>query len=406
MIFLTESLTLSQRMNVYDKESLMYFAQTLGLRKISKLKKAELADKIAEKLLEPETMFYRASILTDREISVLEKGFDEPVEFQEKDRKAVDTLNEIDYIAVSDTKYFVTNDVASVWKQVKDEKFKAYQKRASWVWKCLYWAEEMYGYTPVQILLDVVNSKKGFRMEAEELEEIFDHFPEDLLRTVKVEDFFMGIKYVEDIDALDALGYAQADKSYYIPAADEVNELYKSGALLSGKEYQDMLRFLTKELRIRRDAAEYMLSTLWNKLSGDENMHDTLQWFWDQLVLQDDSQLEKMTDLYMSLANGTRMRLNRGHKPTDFARKVLRPGDMPVITAGSSHAAEMLAQMAPEIQRMGFKLDLTSNAWTASLGDEPKEMNSGVKRNERKIGRNEPCPCGSGKKYKNCCGRK
>ena len=23
----------------------------------------------------------------------------------------------------------------------------------------------------------------------------------------------------------------------------------------------------------------------------------------------------------------------------------------------------------------------------------------------RKVGRNEPCPCGSGKKYKKCCGR-
>jgi preprotein translocase subunit SecA len=22
-----------------------------------------------------------------------------------------------------------------------------------------------------------------------------------------------------------------------------------------------------------------------------------------------------------------------------------------------------------------------------------------------KVGRNEPCPCGSGKKFKNCCGR-
>ncbi|WP_369124261.1 SEC-C metal-binding domain-containing protein [uncultured Acetatifactor sp.] len=22
------------------------------------------------------------------------------------------------------------------------------------------------------------------------------------------------------------------------------------------------------------------------------------------------------------------------------------------------------------------------------------------------MGRNEPCPCGSGRKYKNCCGRK
>jgi uncharacterized protein YecA (UPF0149 family) len=25
--------------------------------------------------------------------------------------------------------------------------------------------------------------------------------------------------------------------------------------------------------------------------------------------------------------------------------------------------------------------------------------------NEEKIGRNDPCPCGSGKKYKKCCGK-
>ena len=27
-----------------------------------------------------------------------------------------------------------------------------------------------------------------------------------------------------------------------------------------------------------------------------------------------------------------------------------------------------------------------------------------VKRNTEKVGRNQPCPCGSGKKYKKCCG--
>ena len=26
-------------------------------------------------------------------------------------------------------------------------------------------------------------------------------------------------------------------------------------------------------------------------------------------------------------------------------------------------------------------------------------------RAEKKAGRNDPCPCGSGKKYKNCCGQ-
>jgi len=28
-----------------------------------------------------------------------------------------------------------------------------------------------------------------------------------------------------------------------------------------------------------------------------------------------------------------------------------------------------------------------------------------IRRDVPKVGRNEPCPCGSGKKYKNCCGR-
>ncbi|MCD8223227.1 MAG: SEC-C domain-containing protein [Clostridiales bacterium] len=31
--------------------------------------------------------------------------------------------------------------------------------------------------------------------------------------------------------------------------------------------------------------------------------------------------------------------------------------------------------------------------------------NGAYRRDGKKIGRNDPCPCGSGKKYKNCCGR-
>lgn len=35
----------------------------------------------------------------------------------------------------------------------------------------------------------------------------------------------------------------------------------------------------------------------------------------------------------------------------------------------------------------------------------PARKQGTVKRSTRKVGRNEPCPCGSGKKYKKCCGR-
>ena len=34
-----------------------------------------------------------------------------------------------------------------------------------------------------------------------------------------------------------------------------------------------------------------------------------------------------------------------------------------------------------------------------------EQKQSGTVRKAKKIGRNDPCPCGSGKKYKKCCGR-
>ena len=33
------------------------------------------------------------------------------------------------------------------------------------------------------------------------------------------------------------------------------------------------------------------------------------------------------------------------------------------------------------------------------------QRNAHTVRNTVKVGRNDPCPCGSGKKYKNCCGK-
>ena len=55
------------------------------------------------------------------------------------------------------------------------------------------------------------------------------------------------------------------------------------------------------------------------------------------------------------------------------------------------------------------------NGWKYSIDlepDKPEDINDleillnppKQKRTEKKIGRNDPCPCGSGKKYKKCCG--
>ena len=42
---------------------------------------------------------------------------------------------------------------------------------------------------------------------------------------------------------------------------------------------------------------------------------------------------------------------------------------------------------------------------SASHGSDDKSLKKEPVRNDSKVGRNDVCPCGSGKKYKNCCGR-
>jgi preprotein translocase subunit SecA len=48
----------------------------------------------------------------------------------------------------------------------------------------------------------------------------------------------------------------------------------------------------------------------------------------------------------------------------------------------------------------GGASDIVSQAAAELSKPKPKPQRSGPK-----VGRNDPCPCGSGKKYKNCCGR-
>jgi hypothetical protein len=51
------------------------------------------------------------------------------------------------------------------------------------------------------------------------------------------------------------------------------------------------------------------------------------------------------------------------------------------------------------------RLQDVTDALAEAVRDTGTEAREPVRRPGRKPGRNEPCPCGSGKKYKHCCGR-
>ncbi len=61
-------------------------------------------------------------------------------------------------------------------------------------------------------------------------------------------------------------------------------------------------------------------------------------------------------------------------------------------------------QIAGPGQTEDFRQPRQQDLIFSGSGDEPQKKKP-VKRSAKKVGRNAPCPCGSGKKYKKCCGR-
>jgi preprotein translocase subunit SecA len=84
-----------------------------------------------------------------------------------------------------------------------------------------------------------------------------------------------------------------------------------------------------------------------------------------------------------------------------FKARWVRQDALARIWAGqeSEHA---VAASAYEAQRRAA-LDATQQAQMAEEGESAVQT---IVRAQPKVGRNDPCPCGSGKKYKKCCGRR
>ena len=100
--------------------------------------------------------------------------------------------------------------------------------------------------------------------------------------------------------------------------------------------------------------------------------------------------------------------------PADVIRNVM--GILPEEYAGFVHQiVDIVVKALNVTPRWCFKgntpeyMFANSGISTSGMSYKPSFDNGFIDSTyvnaEKKIGRNEPCPCGSGKKYKNCCGR-
>ncbi|WP_257350798.1 YecA family protein [Pseudalkalibacillus decolorationis] len=149
----------------------------------------------------------------------------------------------------------------------------------------------------------------------------------------------------------------------------------KSQLLKAGQEnyvdrtpaMNDFLQFLMKQYDLHPEELYETALQYTNMIQMDADTNMMIQYFQSQFEIPSMEFMQQLMQKLVILHNNSRMWVLKGNMPDEVLR--------------------------------------ASNGQT--LTDKPSPVKSNVVdiRNRVKVGRNEPCPCGSGKKYKKCCGK-
>ncbi len=221
-------------------------------------------------------------------------------------------------------------------------------------------AVNLYGIIPLDELVNIYNSQNADKTDEDELfQKLLAFIGEENNEFYFFEEYLVYPEFEdEDFETVADLASEIEGKPRYIPEKESflryADEYYWDETEQSKRMEQYLRTGLGQDIvRARRMVSELALSSV-----GEIPFREQV----DMLVeaigpFKNDAQAEKFFKLLTDMRNNSRIWSNKGHTPLELTRRMGGP---------------VLGVMA------GGK---------------------------RKIGRNEPCPCGSGKKYKHCCGR-
>lgn len=407
----------------YTKEELLEQARSFEIRKCSGLRKAELIDRIAESFCTADMLRGRLSCLTKEQMQLFRKACVTPQDV---------SINEImdgiqlyrywiGYFEDPTDKFCVFEDVEEIFQQIDDEAFRAEQYKKGWMMKCIQFFINYYGIAPVEIIYELYKLK--VKDTVDEMIDMLWEMPVDMVESCILtmerlgmqgwpkddpiyseKGLFIHIPVLEDKE-FNYLLDRQMDKEFYIPSVQQIDEICRTGYEASSVAYKKLETFFMKKLSLTYEQAVSWCLQVWANSYEGESPAVVINKMTDANVVFDSNELiEELMGLLMSAHNNTRMKENRGHKPNELARREFA-GGMPTIVPESSHAAAILKDAAPQLQAMGIPFDLNEGADIIQTTIFPNGLNGETITSEKKVYPNDPCPCGSGKKYKKCCGR-
>lgn len=374
----TKQLTLKEIYQEYPKNVLVDIAKQNRFYGYSRFKKAELIDWLIGKIMEDAYMeqVIRQSSRDDLELfeKVIEEGSQFfPVELLE----TVGLL--MQYCGYIGGMLVITNDVkkkykkicnSASWKREREKKWKL----QSYVRSCMY----LYGVISFKEIVHIYQSYEKKSISEAELKNICEKLIQTEENWYIAGELLMDKMLEEDQVYQDVLK-EQEGLPYYLPKTKE--EFLEYGSM-NGTQLDDIaysfLQFLMEEMEESIYESEMILCFIQDMIRCNctiEEMKYKIPW---SNTKNFNRRTEDMLEQYiMMLSEHTRRWENKGFTPI-------------------------------EREKMDFeKKKSTLNVLSNQAYEETMKIDNVISfEKEKKIYPNELCPCGSGKKYKHCCGRK
>lgn len=405
----TRNPEMAEIMSSWTEEELKSLAEDLELKGYHSLKKDILVGKIKEELLKPSVMERQMMMFSDEEIaafeSVLKTTGYYPVR---KDLELLEGFYNLAYVGIyNDNFAAVPDEVKKVYKKVNTPKFRKKRKRAFWMIRCLTMVIFLYVLAPISVIKEMLVKCLGEDISEEEFREIFAWIP-DYQNPCVIRGEWIIYKEVLPQGFYNKIKESQGDLEYYIPEQEEILDYTGHGYPSRDTCCRKVKEFLIKRMKIEEEQTENLMQGIYSRISLGGGPSDVTEIFEEEgIIFPNETTVRDFIALLIELNNSTRMIQNRGWTPSEMTKKrpVLPEGQKPTIVPMSSLAAEQLKQASNELQQMGFTVDLDSGADEVETVFMPDGIAGHTVKGTKKIYPNDPCPCGSGKKYKKCCGK-
>ena len=416
-MFLREYLT------KYTKEELLDEARSFEIKKCSGLRKADLINRIVDTFCAEEMLRSRLACLTKEQMDLFRKACISPTAVSVNE--VVDAMQLcrywIGYFEDPTDRFCVFEDVAVAFSKIDDKAFQLKQCRKGWLVKCIHFFIQYYGIAPIEVIYEMYRQK--VKDSIDEMIGMLWEMPVDIVESClftmdklgmegwpkenplySEKGIFVHLQLFEDAE-FDYLLRQQMDKDFYIPSAQQIDEICRIGYEASSSAYKKLESFFTKKLKFSYEQAVTWCLQVWANSYEGESPSKIINKMTEANIEFEEKMINELLELLVAAHNNTRMKENRGYKPSEMVRKK-SVDKMPTIVPASSNAAAILKDAAPQLEAMGVPVDLNGNTDVIQTTMFPSGLNGEPIRVEKKIYPNDPCPCGSGKKYKKCCGKK